>query len=58
MVVVAQARKAIEAGTLQINGVKIKAKDHQRKIEEGDLLQGKLVVLKAGKSGNKAVLLE
>ncbi|GAA5913037.1 tyrosine--tRNA ligase MSY1 [Sporobolomyces salmoneus] len=53
-----QARKAIEAGTLQINGVKIKAKDHQRKIEEGDLLQGKLVVLKAGKSGNKAVLLE
>ncbi|GAA5948735.1 hypothetical protein JCM3765_004989 [Sporobolomyces pararoseus] len=53
-----QARKAIEAGTLQINGTKIPAKNHQRKIEEGDLLNGKLVVLKSGKSGNKAVLFE
>ncbi|GAA5879597.1 hypothetical protein JCM16303_003267 [Sporobolomyces ruberrimus] len=53
-----QARKAIEGGTLQINGTKIQARNHQRTIEEGDLLNGNLIVLKAGKSGNKAVLLE
>ncbi|GAA6005521.1 hypothetical protein JCM11491_003671 [Sporobolomyces phaffii] len=53
-----QARKAIEAGTLQINGTKVPAKNHQRKIETGDLLNGRLIVLKSGKSGNKAVLLK
>ncbi|GAA5830727.1 hypothetical protein JCM3766R1_003405 [Sporobolomyces carnicolor] len=53
-----QARKAIEGGTLQINGTKVAAKNHQRTIEDADLLSGKVVVLKSGKSGNKAVLLE
>ncbi|GAA5929193.1 tyrosine--tRNA ligase MSY1 [Sporobolomyces koalae] len=52
-----QARKSIEAGTLQINGTKVAAKHHQRKLEESDVLPGGLVVLKAGKLGHKAVLL-
>ncbi|GAA5831221.1 hypothetical protein JCM5353_007386 [Sporobolomyces roseus] len=53
-----QARKAIEAGTLQINGEKVAAKNHQRKIGHEDLLDGRLIVLKSGKLGNKVVLLE
>ncbi|CEQ41301.1 SPOSA6832_03000, partial [Sporobolomyces salmonicolor] len=55
---VAQARKAIEAGTLQLNGTKLPAKNHQRTIGEADLLEGGLLVLKAGKSVHKAILLE
>ncbi|GAA5958925.1 hypothetical protein JCM21900_005414 [Sporobolomyces salmonicolor] len=53
-----QARKAIEAGTLQLNGTKLPAKNHQRTIGEADLLEGGLLVLKAGKSVHKAILLE
>ncbi|KAK4054358.1 tyrosyl-tRNA synthetase [Microbotryomycetes sp. JL221] len=53
-----QARKAIEAGTIQINGVKVVAKHHTRIIKDEDLLQGCLIVLKQGKSLHKAVLLE
>lgn len=52
---VAQARKAIEAGMITLNGVKIKAKNHQRVIEEADVLAGGLVVLRLGKLVNKAV---
>lgn len=54
----AQARKAIEAGTIQLNGVRIPPKSHQRTITETDLLDGRLVVVKAGKTAHKAVLLE
>lgn len=55
---VAQARKAIEAGTIQVNGQKIPPKSHQRMITEADLLDKRLLVLKAGKSAHKAVLVE
>ena len=54
----AQARKAIEAGTIQVNGQKIPPKSHQRMVGEGDLLDGRLLVLKAGKSAHKAILVE
>lgn len=54
----AQARKAIEAGMITLNGVKLKAKSHQRVIEEGDVLPGGLIVLRLGKLVNKAVLLQ
>ncbi|GAA5824508.1 hypothetical protein JCM11251_000452 [Rhodosporidiobolus azoricus] len=53
-----KARQAIEAGTLQLNGRKVPPKSHQRMISEEDLLEGRLLVLKAGKSVHKAVLLE
>ncbi|GAA6017256.1 hypothetical protein JCM8202_005966 [Rhodotorula sphaerocarpa] len=53
-----QARKAIEAGTIQVNGQKIPPKSHQRMIIEADLLDKRLLVLKAGKSAHKAVLVE
>lgn len=54
----AQARKAIEAGMITLNGVKIKAKSHQRVIGEGDVLEGGLMVVRLGKSGNKAIRIE
>lgn len=54
----AQARKTIEAGNLQLNGVRIPAKQHQRLILEEDILAGGIVVLKQGKSTHKAVLLQ
>ncbi|GAA5906980.1 hypothetical protein JCM6882_000018 [Rhodosporidiobolus microsporus] len=53
-----QARKAIEAGTIQLNGKKVPPKSHQRTISEADLLDGRLLVVKVGKSVHKAVLLE
>ncbi|POY71097.1 putative Tyrosine--tRNA ligase [Rhodotorula taiwanensis] len=53
-----QARKAIEAGTVQVNGQKVSPKSHQRMISEADLLDGRLLVLKTGKSAHKAILLE
>ncbi|BGP63187.1 hypothetical protein NBRC10512v2_004524 [Rhodotorula toruloides] len=53
-----QARKAIEAGTIQLNGTRIPPKSHQRTISEADLLDRRLVVIKAGKTAHKAVLLE
>ncbi|GJN91291.1 hypothetical protein Rhopal_004310-T1 [Rhodotorula paludigena] len=53
-----QARKAIEAGTVQVNNVRVPPKSHMRMIAESDLLDGRLLVLKAGKSVHKAVLLE
>ncbi|GAA5852968.1 hypothetical protein JCM8547_004751 [Rhodosporidiobolus lusitaniae] len=53
-----QARKAIESGTIQLNGQRIPPKSHQRMIGEGDLLDGKLLVLKAGKSVHRAVVME
>ncbi|BGP49085.1 tyrosyl-tRNA synthetase [Rhodotorula kratochvilovae] len=53
-----KARQAIEAGTLQLNGERIPPKSHQRVLAAEDLLDGRLVVLKAGKQGHKAVLLE
>jgi len=40
---------------ITLNGVKIKAKNHQRVIEEADVLAGGLVVLRLGKLVNKAV---
>ncbi|GAA6021798.1 hypothetical protein JCM10207_002064 [Rhodosporidiobolus poonsookiae] len=53
-----QARKAIEAGTLRLNNQRLPPKSHQRMIGEADLLDGRLLVLQAGKSVHKAVLLE
>ncbi|GAA6063081.1 hypothetical protein JCM10212_003139 [Sporobolomyces blumeae] len=53
-----QARKSIEAGTLQVNGTKLAPKSHQRKVDESDLLDGRIVVLKVGKTTSKIVLLE
>ncbi|GAA5989968.1 hypothetical protein JCM11641_002931 [Rhodosporidiobolus odoratus] len=53
-----QARKAIEAGTLQLNGQRVPPKSHQRMIAEEDLLKGELLVLKASKTAHRAVLLE
>jgi tyrosyl-tRNA synthetase len=55
LLLAAQARKAIEAGMITLNGVKIKAKSHQRVIEEGDVLAGGLVVFRLGKLLHKAV---
>ncbi|KAM0789575.1 hypothetical protein ACM66B_000384 [Microbotryomycetes sp. NB124-2] len=53
-----QARKAIEAGTIVINGQRVAAKHHQRTITDEDVLPGGLIVLKQGKTAHKAVLLE
>ncbi|GAA5871324.1 hypothetical protein JCM3774_000910 [Rhodotorula dairenensis] len=53
-----QARKAIEAGTVQVNAQKIPPQSHQRMIGEADLLDGRLLVLKAGKNAHKAILVE
>ncbi|EMS24167.1 tyrosyl-trna synthetase [Rhodotorula toruloides NP11] len=53
-----QARKAIEAGTIQLNGARIPPKSYQRTISDADLLDGRLVVIKAGKTAHKVVLLE
>ncbi|KAK4703983.1 tyrosyl-tRNA synthetase, partial [Phenoliferia sp. Uapishka_3] len=53
-----QARKAIEQGTIQINGVRLAARSFQRALAEEDVLQGGLVVLRSGKSTHKAVLLQ
>ncbi|KAL8292023.1 hypothetical protein RQP46_001489 [Phenoliferia psychrophenolica] len=53
-----QARKAIEAGTVQINGERLAARSFQRTLTANDVLDGGLVVLRSGKSTHKAVLLE
>ncbi|GAA5974762.1 hypothetical protein JCM8115_006086, partial [Rhodotorula mucilaginosa] len=53
-----QARKAIEAGTIQVNGQKIPPKSHQRMVGAADLLDERFLVLKAGKSAHKAILVE
>lgn len=54
----AKARQAIESGTLQVNGVKVPSKSANLVLRDEDLLGGRLVVLKAGKQGHKAVLLD
>ncbi|KAK4054143.1 tyrosyl-tRNA synthetase [Microbotryomycetes sp. JL201] len=53
-----QARKAIEAGTIVVNGERVPAKHHQRTITDKDILPGGLIVLKQGKTLHKAVVLE
>ncbi|GAA5905407.1 hypothetical protein JCM8208_004270 [Rhodotorula glutinis] len=53
-----KARQAVESGTLQVNGVRVPTKTANVVLREDDLLDGRLVVLKAGKQGHKAVLLE
>ncbi|GAA6034572.1 hypothetical protein JCM8097_005403 [Rhodosporidiobolus ruineniae] len=53
-----QARKAIEAGTITLNGKRLPPKSHQRMVTAEDLLDGRLVVLKSGKTEHRAVLLE
>ncbi|TNY18594.1 tyrosine-tRNA ligase [Rhodotorula diobovata] len=53
-----KARQAIKSGTLQVNGVKVPSKSANLVLSDEDLLGGRLVVLKAGKQGHKAVLLD
>ncbi|GAA6051084.1 hypothetical protein JCM3770_004704 [Rhodotorula araucariae] len=53
-----KARQAIETGVLHLNGERVPPKSHQRVLCAEDLLDGRLVVLKAGKQGHRAVLLE
>ncbi|GAA5852213.1 hypothetical protein JCM9279_006934 [Rhodotorula babjevae] len=53
-----KARQAVESGGLQVNGVRVPTKTANVVLRDEDLLDGRLVVLKAGKQGHKAVLLE
>lgn len=53
-----QTRKAIEAGTIALNGVKLPPRKFQLTVKESDLEGGKLIVLKVGKSVYRVVLAE
>lgn len=53
-----QTRKAIEAGTISLNGIKLPSRSHGKILKESDVLGLGVVVLKFGKFVHKVVVLE